>query len=93
MKTLLKIGLATISIIAAFKLVKGAEMMYKYKKNPDSLSEKDRHRCKVVSNVLDNTDTLESAEGISELIYQCGKEIKEYKESLKQSLQRRLTKS
>lgn len=44
MKTLLKIGLATISIIAAFKLVKGAgynlgaEMMYKYKKNPDSLS-------------------------------------------------------
>ena len=38
MKTLLKIGLATISIIAAFKLVKGAgynlgaEMMYKYKK-------------------------------------------------------------
>ena len=35
MKTLLKIGLATISIIAAFKLVKGAgynlgaEMMYK----------------------------------------------------------------
>lgn len=85
MKTLLKIGLATISIIAAFKLVKGAgynlgaEMMYKYKKNPDSLSEKDRHWCKVVS----NTDTLESAEGISELIYQCGKEIKEYKESLK----------
>lgn len=56
MKTLLKIGLATISIIAAFKLVKGAgynlgaEMMYKYKKNPDSLSEKDRHWCKVVSN-------------------------------------------
>lgn len=89
MKTLLKIGLATISIIAPFKLVKGAgynlgaEMMYKYKKNPDSLSEKDRHWCKVVSNVLDNTDTLESAEGISELIYQCGKEIKEYKESLK----------
>ena len=38
MKTLLKIGLATISIIAPFKLVKGAgynlgaEMMYKYKK-------------------------------------------------------------
>ena len=49
MKTLLKIGLATVSVIAAFKLGKGigcnlgAEMMYKYKKNPDSLSEKDRH--------------------------------------------------
>ena len=89
MKTLLKIGLATISIIAAFKLVKGAgynlgaEMMYKYKKNPDSLSEKDRHWCKVVSNILDNTDTLNSAEGVSELIYQCGKEIKEHRESLK----------
>lgn len=33
--------------------------------------------------INENTDTLESAEGISELIYQCGKEIKEYKESLK----------
>lgn len=48
MKTLLKIGLATISVIAAFKLGKGVgrnlgvEMMYKYKKNPDSLSENDR---------------------------------------------------
>ena len=52
MKTLLKIGLATVSVIAAFKLGKGigcnlgVEMMYKYKKNPDSLSEKDRHWCK-----------------------------------------------
>ena len=64
----------------------GVEMMYKYKKNPDSLSEKDRHWCKVVSNILDNTDTLNSAEGVSELIYQCGKEIKEHRESLKQFL-------
>lgn len=89
MKTLLKIGLATISVIAAFKLGKGVgrnlgvEMMYKYKKNPDSLSENDRRWCKVVSDILDNTDTLNSADGISEMIYQFGKEIKEYRKSLK----------
>nr|DAW21894.1 MAG TPA: hypothetical protein [Bacteriophage sp.] len=83
MKTLLKIGLATVSVIVAYKLGKGIgyhsgmENMYKYKKDPNLLSEKERRNCKIMSNVLSNTETLCSTEGFAEIFIQCGKDLEE----------------
>lgn len=83
MKTLLKIGLATVSVIVAYKLGKGtgyiigAEGMYKYKKDPNLLSEREKHECKIISNALDKTETVGCFEGVCEIIVQSGKEIEE----------------
>lgn len=83
MKTLLKIGLATVSVIVAYKLGRGAgyaigaERMYKYKKDPNLLSENERRSCKIMSDALDKTETLGSFEGVCEIAVQCGKGLEE----------------
>jgi hypothetical protein len=63
---ILKIGLAIISVIAAWKLGKakgyseGIEDMYKYKEDPDSLSEPDKIILEAVGDILKEEGTLKS---------------------------------